>query len=502
MLASLLLGSSAQSLAQAGDESGQNAYHEAHSAMQAERWGLAIELFDEAQKSVKLIDSATYWKAYALYQNNQNVQAKRLLNQLIKEHPDSRWVDDAHVLLIENGDQGNRAGGDVELDEELRLFTLQQLMMQNPERALPKVFAMLEQAKSRNAKRNAIQLLGLSGNEQAADLLFEFIEKETDHELQQDAIQMLSLRGGGKSQDKLLTLYKQFDNVDTKAAIIQGFIHHDDNRALNQILAQESNPDLSMLLIRMLGIKGETAALKDRYKSAEGDQRRAILEALALAGDAKFLYYVIDNESQSDIRNQAIQSLIMVDDEQMADYLIRLYEKANARDEKDSIAHVLMATGADPTAILRLYQKEKDSAVRASLTGVLMGMGEVDVLRQLYQDSNNRDEQTDIMHQLGAMGASDALMAIYQQAPNAVPMPEFFNALGMTDLSDHRDFLLDQFEAGNHDTKEAVLHALMMQDNTDVMVKLLRQASDPEVKKMIIRTISISNPDALLDAIE
>ena len=158
----------------------------------------------------------------------QKVQAKRLLERLIKNDPDSEWVDDAEVLLFENGDGGEQASHQAALDEELKLFTLQQIMFNKPEKALPKVYEMLEKSESVRVKMNALQLLGLSDQPQVVEYLLNFINQEKNQDLQQQAIQMLSFRDSPVAREKLAQLYEKSQNKDIKAAIIQGFIHHDD----------------------------------------------------------------------------------------------------------------------------------------------------------------------------------------------------------------------------------------------------------------------------------
>ena len=478
------------------------AYDHGHTTMQSKEWSAAIEAFEVAAKSERLKAASMYWQAYSHYQLRQRAQAKRLLERLIRQHRDSQWADDAKVLLFEHGD-GEEAGIHQEaLDEELKLFTLQQSLFNNPEKALPKVYEMLEKSDSERVKMNAIQLLGLSDQEEVADYLYRFIESEQNLGLQHQAIQMLSLRDSQNSREKLAALYDQSADVDLKAAIIQGFIHHDDSTQLIGLLNKERDPDLQMSLIRMLGIKGESAALKKQYRNATGDHKRAILEALGLTGDADYLYEVIEQERDPQIRQQAIQSLIMVDDDQLGHYLTELYQKASDSEEKDVIAGVMLATDVDPQAIIGLIDDEDNTERRQTLLSTLMAMDEVDALRQVYAKETDRETKAAIIRHLGVMDATDALMQMYQADPELAGEPAFFEAFGLTSGELNTDFLMDRFKEGDEDIKQAVLNALMMQDNVDAMVQLLKDETDHETKKQIIRMISITDADALLDAIE
>lgn len=490
------------SLVSAQSTEAKEAYEFGQMAMQSKDWREAIEAFEEAAKDRKLKAAASYWQGYAHYQIKQKAQAKRVLEKLIKNQPDSEWVDDAKVLLFEHGDGGEASTHQAILDEELKLFTLQQIMFNNPEKALPKVYEMLEQSKSERVKMNAIQLLGISDSEAVVDYLFRFVEQESNQGLQHQAIQMLSLRGSKESRQKLMKLYQQSSSQDLKAAIIQGFIHHDDSQELIALFKQETNPDLSMYLIRMLGIKGESKALKDMYEKSQGDQKRALLEALALSGDAAFLYHVIDNESDPIIRSQAIHSLIMVDDDDMGDYLVELYDKAKDPAEKDVIASVFIATDVDVDKIIKIIRSEDDKERKFSLLNTLMAMDAVTGLQDLYASETDSEIKSAIIRLLGMMDSTDVLMALYKKDPSLAKNRAFFEAFGMSSDPMHEDFLISSFKQGDEEVKAGVLQALMMQDNSDAMVSLLKSEQDHEVKKMIIKMLGITNPDALIDAIE
>jgi hypothetical protein len=478
------------------------AYEQGQAAIMSKDWVEAVEAFKRAARERELRAAASYWQAYSHYQLKQKAQAKRLLERLIRTQEKSQWVDDAKMLLFEHGDSDELVNHQQAIDEELKLFALQQLMFNQPDKAIPKVKALLEQSESLRVKQNALQMLGLSESKAINDMFFDFIKKEKNHELQRTAIQMLSLRDDRESREKLEKLYESLRDKETKLAIIQGFIHHDDNRQLLKFLEQEKDPALSKELIQILGIKGEVATLKDMYKNTEGAERRAILEALALSGDAEYLYYVIDNETDQILRNQAIQSLIMVDDEHMGDYLARLYEKANDPSEKDIIASVFIATDVDPEVIRKILNKEQDEARKRQLLHSLMAMDEVTIMKKVYEEETDPMVKAEIIRHLGVMDATDELMKLYQDNPEEVDEQALFEALGMSSQKLDVDFLMDRFKTGDEKTKQGVLNALMMQSDTDTMLKLFKAEKDYEVKKQIIKMIGVTNPEALIEAIE
>jgi hypothetical protein len=211
---------------------------------------------------------------------------------------------------------------------------------------------------------------------------------------------------------------------------------------------------------------------------------------------------VIDIETDQEIRNQAIHSLIMVDDDNMGDYLAKLYKKAKNESEKDVISSVFIATDVDADVIVDILKSESSQDRKVHLINTLMAMDEVKALQSVYADETDGEIKSQIIRHLGIMDATDVLMNMYKDDPSLANDDAFFEAFGMSSTGLDEDFLMARFKEGDHQVKDGVLNALMMQDNSGVMVKLLKTETDHEIKKKIIQMIGITNPDALIDAIE
>ena len=190
------------------------------------------------------------------------------------------------------------------------------------------------------------------------------------------------------------------------------------------------------------------------------------------------------------------------DDDNMGDYLAKLYDKAKNDTEKDVIANMFVATDVNADIIKNLLKSEQDKHRKERLLSTLMAMDEVTALQEIYHQESDAETKANIIRHLGAMDASKELMKLYQENSNNIDQEAFFQAFGMTSQELNEDFLLDRFKEGNEKVKQSVLKALMMQDNTDAMLKLFKAEKDHEVKKMIIKMIGVTNPDALIEAIE
>ncbi|MBL4773943.1 MAG: hypothetical protein JKX98_10225, partial [Alcanivoracaceae bacterium] len=242
----------------------QNKHYEAgQEAMHKQQYQKAYKQFKAAESDKKYADASLYWQSYALFKSRQDAKARRTLNKLYEKHPNSQWLDDGKILALEHEIENNLDNMDelelelekLELDEELKLFTIQQLMFKDQLKGLDLVKDLLLNTTDVKVKMNALQLMGISDTEKASKYLYEFILKEQkldlkhqavdfkqkELDLKHHAIQMLSLRDSLKSNELLVQLYEKNNNKDLKSSIIQGFIHSSDHNKLLELIEKEKD---------------------------------------------------------------------------------------------------------------------------------------------------------------------------------------------------------------------------------------------------------------------
>jgi len=349
-------------------------YEAGQKAMHSKQYEKAYAHFKKAESDKEYTDAALYWQSYVLYKNKQDAKARRAIEKLIENHPDSKWIDDAEFLVLENDLENNLPNiAELEqelnsleklneekihevmgLNEELKLYAIQQLMFKDEVKGLALVKDMLKNTKNMQVKMNALQLMGINESEQATKELYEFIQQNKVIELQNQAIHMLSLRDSLKSNEMLLELYEKDINKELKSSIIQGFIHSDDHKKLLELIEKENDTDLSHQMIQMLGVKGATEELKKLSKTIKGsDNQAALIHALALSGDSQSIKDMIANSHETEIKKQAVQSLIILDDD-LGTYLDDLYNQIDDPILKNEIITVFIATGKSPKNIQNL----------------------------------------------------------------------------------------------------------------------------------------------------
>ena len=498
----LLIHPSTLVLAQNSDyEAGQKAMHNHH-------YQEAYEHFKAAESDKKYTDASLYWQIYVLFKNKQDAKAKRTLKKLLKNHPNSHWINDAEILAYEHQIEEDQSNADylekelerLELNEELKLYAIQQLLHENPAKGLPLVKQLIKNSTDTQVKSNALQLLGISESKEASKYLYDYILQEQEFKLKNQAIEMLSLRSNPLSNKLLMQLYEENDNRKLKSTIIQGFIHSDDHNKLLKLIKKEKDLKLSAQMIHILGVMGAQEALKKLSNSAQGTQNKsALIQALALSGDSKTIKKMIENNDDQQSKIEAIHSLIVLDDPDTQSYLFDLYNRLKNVKLKREVISVFIATNTDSGKILELIEQEKNQQLNLALIETLMVLGDKKSLLQLLKTKSDNQSQQHIIQMLGVMGATAELKQIYENTINNNNKKQIIEAVGLNDSGHSEDFLFQVYGTENSQLKKSVIHAFMLQNNAQALMKLLKQETHDSLKKEIIRTIGLIDSEYLLE---
>lgn len=194
-----------------------------------------------------------------------------------------------------------------------------------------------------------------------------------------------------------------------------------------------SNPDLQLRALNNIAIGGSkdaAANILSIYKSSHNAAvKKQALNSLMLAQASNELYEVARSEQDADLRNDAIRGLAML---HQRDKLAELYQAGISR---DAILDSMFLSG-DPAKLLDILKTEKDPKLRLKA-----------------------------IHSLGLMHsaqAGDGLVALYSTETDSA-------------------------------VRKQVVESLFIQQNAKGLVAIARKESNPEMKKEIVRRLSMMN---------
>jgi HEAT repeat protein len=250
---------------------------------------------------------------------------------LQKNFANSRWVNDAKALELEvRQGAGHPVSPDAEPDEDLKLMAINGLMHTDPERAIPLLEKVLKGNYAPKYKERALFVLLQTGSPRSRQIAAEIARSNSDPGLQMKAIESLGLFGGAESRQTLSEIYASSNDVRVKRQILQSFMVSGDHGRVLAAAKGESNPELRRDAIHLLGVMGNETApdLLSLYATArDKSDKKAVIEALFVQGDAKALIGLARKESDPELKRQIVQQLSVMDNKEATEYMMEILNK-------------------------------------------------------------------------------------------------------------------------------------------------------------------------------
>ena len=479
----------------------QTPYDEGQKALREQNWTEAAEQFKQAIKADKdNADASMYWRAHALYKAGRKNEAERQVRSLERKYPDSRWVKEARVLQIEHeGSEPVLAGAADEsgLDEELRMFALARLMDRDPERALPLVLDLIQNTDSESVRRDSLFMLGMSEDPRAQQAIAQIARDSKDPALQVNAIQMLGIASSEPSLALLADLYRESDSVEVKQAVIQAYMVGDGSESLVDILKSEQNPELQTEIIHAMGVTGATDDLRGLYPTLSSQETRvAALEALSIAGDAQILREVLNTETDPELRKTAIQGIAMEGGSEASALLESIYDNASSVEEKKMVLEALVIMDEAEDLALKIVRTESDPELRRNAIQMLGVMEATEELAALYASIDETELRKAVLESMMIADDTDGLMKVLQSEQDTGLRAAAIQALAISDDDTAAQYLVTLYPDGSSEVKQAIIQAMMITENTEGLISLLKTETDPELKREMLQMLTIMDSEA------
>jgi len=274
------------------------------------------------------------------------------------------------------GKSGSPVQPQAEQDEELKLLALNSLMEDGNANALPILQQILEGQQSERLKERALFVLAQSQSQQARDLLRQIVRGEKDPKLQIKAIRMLAISQGAGSADTLAGIYEKSSDPAVKRAVLDSYLVMNEPDKLVQAAQHESDPQLAHHAVSELGAMGAASRLSDIYKATSSKElKMSILNAYIAAGPkgGDALAAIASSEQDPELRRKAIRNMGPAGGSDVTPTLLSIYSKSSDEETKRAVADALFVAG-DAHDLVALARSEKDPEARKSIVGKLAVM--------------------------------------------------------------------------------------------------------------------------------
>jgi HEAT repeat protein len=418
----------------------QTPYDEGQKALREQQWMEAAEQFEQAARDDRdQADAAIYWRAYALHKAGRNREAERELRKLERRFPDSSWVKEGQALRIEYQDPeksiAQATGSDAVMDDELRLFALVQLMDRDPERALPLVLDLARNAESVSVRQDALFVLAVNDAPEARSALVDFARNSDDPEAQRNAI-------------------------------------------------------------HILGTMEASAELKSLYGNTQDREARvAIIEALSIAGESEMLKQVLADESDPELRRAAIYGIAIEEDDEAAELLQMLYENANSTEEKSMILEALSVMDEAKPLALTILRTEEDPELQQEAIHILGIMEATEELGELYANMTNRESRVAILEAMAIAEDTTGLMKVLETEEDEDLRAAAIQSLAISEGDGVAEKLVSIYPTASREEKSAVIQSMMIMEDPEALLSLLKTEDDPELKREMMQMLTIMDSE-------
>ena len=256
-----------------------------------------------------------------------------------------------------------------EQDEDLKLLALNSLMQQDEARALPVIQQILNGDKSEKLKSRALFVLAQDQSTQAQALLGQVARGERNPALQRKAIEMLAVGRGKQSADTLAAIYRESTNDEVKKSILHTYLIIGTPDPLVEAARHETNPELVRTAVHTLGAMGATTQLLSLYHDTNSSETKAeVISGLIPAGQkgADALSSIAASEQDPDLRRKAIRNLGIAGGISAAPSLVATYKKNADPETRKAVAQALFLAG-DSHDLVELARAEKDPGIKQAI---------------------------------------------------------------------------------------------------------------------------------------
>jgi TolA-binding protein len=378
------------------EDAGAKLFRSGRNFIEEEKWQEAERSFKELFTNYprhRDVEAALYWLAFALKKQNKLADADRTLERLIREHPESRWRDDAQAMRVEMAPQlGNQSVINQALekgkgDDEMQLIALQSLMFTNPEQALLRLRDLLKpDSKARKQqKQTAIALLGQKSSAESIDLLIEVASQHPEKDLRRSALLWLGMSGDDRAFDFLKELVTKNSDKDLLQGALLAVGQSRNPRArplLAELARSAPSSEARQAAILQLGMRNDEAGIDELLRlydeEKELDVKKRILLALSLTGNARGQAKVMEtarNDANAELRKTAIMWVAQRGGENAATMLMQMYDSEQDESVQEQLIFAMAQTHSK-AALQKLMQIAKTSPSTALRKRAVFWLGQ------------------------------------------------------------------------------------------------------------------------------
>ena len=210
----------------------------------------------------------------------------------------------------------------------------------------------------------------------------------------------------------------------------------------------------------------------------------------------QLLLSVAKGSNQPELQAKAIK-WIAVSGRRNGQALREIYQSATTPEVKKQILRSFIISG-DKEGLLAIIRQESSPELRREGIRQLGPMGAGAELRQIYKEHSDAETKEAVLQGLGVAGDSQGLIEIAKTETNPDLRKRAIRNVGIFGGQQGLSALTDIYNSNSDvETKKEVIRAMFIHGAAKDMVALARKETNPELKKELVRNLSLmDSPEA------
>ena len=364
-------------------------YEDGTEAIDEGKWDRAVQKFKSvAEMQGSRADGALYWTAYALTKAGRRSEALQTIDGLRRNHPKSKWIDDANALELEaRQGLGQRVAPERIQDDDLKMIAINSLMHSDPEKAYPLLEKIVRgPTTSRKVQQRALFILAQSPSPRAQALIGDIARGKANPDLQRDAVKYIGIHGGKNNRAVLSEVYNS-GSREVKKEVLQAFMLSNDKERVLSAARTEKDAALREKAIHLLGVMNAKAELAAMYASETSvPMKKEIIQALFISNDTQRIGELARTEREPQLRREAIRKLGLIGG--TGKTLLGIYNSETNVDAKEAVIEALFLQD-DARTLIDISRRETNPQLRREALQKLSLMNDEEALQYMLQILEN-----------------------------------------------------------------------------------------------------------------
>jgi len=274
-----------------------------------------------------------------------------------------------------------------------------------------------------------------------------------------------------------------------------------DSDRLDATDTSDLDDDLRMFALAQLMDRDPQRALPlvlDALKDTESDSAREdALFVLGMSDEPAAQQAIADiarDSKNPELQSDAIYMLGAASTESSLALLEGLYTESATREVKEAVIHAHVAADEQGN-LIRFLKTEKDPELQREIIYALGAMEATDELDDLYASMTNPETRVAILESLAIADDTEGLIKILQAEQDSNLRAAAIHSLSINGDSAGADYLVSLYPNGTRTEKSAIIESMMVMDNAQGLIGLLKQERDPKLRREMVQMLTVMDTD-------